>query len=144
MKVPKGWKATSEGDNGANGVQLRNGSNWINVMPADGATSASDVVLGQERWIAQNSKQDRKPPFGAAGLIQLFGQGLEVTFDSFKGASAKGDAVESWIAGIGDISGKGHSYLLMAASLETATEKDPTQGGVPIIAVAQSIKMPAQ
>jgi hypothetical protein len=144
VKVPKGWKATAEGDDGANGVQLRNGSNWINVMPAEGATSASDVVLGQERLIAQQSKSDRKPPFGGGQLMQLFGHGLEVTCDSFKGVSAQGNPVESWIAGIGDISGKGHSYLLMAASLDTATGKDPSQGGVPVIAVAQSIQMPAR
>jgi len=31
----QGWSATSEGDNGILGVQLRSGANYINVMPAE-------------------------------------------------------------------------------------------------------------
>jgi hypothetical protein len=138
LKIPAGWHATPEGDNGVLGVQLRNGSDWINVMPADAAASASEVVLNQERQIAAKSNSARKPPFGAIGLVQLFGNGVEVTYDHFSASTAQGDAVESYIGGVGDISGAGHNFLLVISSTG-AREKDKDSGI--FISVAQSIQL---
>lgn len=140
LQVPQGWTATSEGDKGVLGVQLRSGTNWINVLPADSATSATQIVLNEEQKIATQSNSTRKPPFGAAGLIQLFTNGLEVTYDHFSAASPQGDAVDTYIGGIGDISGTGHNFLLVDSSIST---QQKGQDGSLFLAVAMSIHLTA-
>jgi hypothetical protein len=139
LQVPTGWTATAEGDKGILGVQLRSGSNWINVLPADPATSASQVVLNDEQKIATQSNSTRKPPFGSLGLIQLFGNGLEVTYDHFSASSAQGDSVDTYVGGVGDISGTGHNFLLVVSSISTSQKDD---AGL-FISVAQSIHFTA-
>ncbi len=138
VMVPKGWTATAEGDNGVKGVQLRSGSSWINIIPYEGAKSASEVVLQIENKMAVASHSDKKPPFGALGLVQLFSNGVEVTFDRFAGSSAKGEAVEIFIAGIGNISGGGGQFLSMLSSVPQ--EQAAALGGVRL-QVAQSVQL---
>ena len=124
MRVPEGWSATSEGDNGTLGVQLRSGSSWVNVMPANAAKSASEVVLNKELEVAAQINSHSKGPFGKTGLLQLFTNGLEITYDHFGFSSQDSDPAECYIGGIGDISGKGHNYLLAVASASTKETKE--------------------
>jgi hypothetical protein len=138
--VPEGWSAKPEGDNGVLGVQLRSGSDWINIMPADPAASATEIVLNQEQEIAIKSNSSRKGPFGHAGLIQIFGNGLELTYDHFNASSMQGEPIESYIGGVGDISGNGHNFLLLMASIG-GQQKD--KGGVAFLSVARSIHLGA-
>ena len=138
LQVPKGWSATSEGDNGILGVQLRSGANYINVMPAEPAASASEVVLTHEQKMAARSNSTRKPPFGILGLIQIFGNGLEVTYDHFDASSPDGNAIDCYIGGVGDIKGTEHAYLLINSSV-AAQQKEAT-GGL-FLSVAQSIHL---
>jgi hypothetical protein len=140
LQLPQGWSATSEGNNGILGVQLRSGSDWINIMPADPAASASEVVLHYEQKVAAQLNSDRKIPFGQLGLIQLFGNGLEVTYDHFGSVSAQGEATESYIGGVGGISGAEHTFLLLVTSFG-AQNKD--KAGALFLSVAQSIRLPA-
>jgi hypothetical protein len=140
LQVPPGWTATAEGDNGALGVQLRSGPTWINIMPAEAAASTSDVVVHQEQKIAARSGSDRKPPFGAGGLIQLFGNGVELTYDHFGGVSPQGDAVESYIGGVGPLTGGGKLHLLLIASLSQA---QTSAGGALFLSLAQSVRFGA-
>lgn len=141
LQVPAGWGATAEGENGILGVQLRSNTNWINIMPSEPAASASEVVLNQEQKIATQSNSTRKPPFGALGLVQLFGNGLEVTYDHFIASSTQGSSVESYIGGVGAISGTGHFFMLLMGSIG-ADQKD--KGGAAFLAVAQSIRLGAR
>jgi hypothetical protein len=141
LQVPQGWSATSEGDNGIRGVQLRLGSDWINIMPAEPAASTSEVVLHYEQKVAAQSKSAREIPFGASGLIQLFGNGLEVTYDHFGAYSSQGGTIESYIGGVGGISGKDHVYLLSIASF--GAHKKDEAGGL-FLSVAQSIRVTAR
>jgi hypothetical protein len=146
LRVPKGWTPIPEGENGSLGVQLRSGSNWINVIPAQGAANSDEVVLHQEQAIALRSKSDRKPPFGAAGLMQLFGHGVTVSYDHFAGVSPNGDAVESYIGGVGNISGSGHQFLLIVASIGKTSaggEQSVEDGGAIFLATAQSVHLTA-
>ena len=136
LQVPKGWSATSEGDNGILGVQLRSGANYINVMPAEPAASASEVVLAHEQKMAARSNSTRKPPFGVLGLIQIFGNGLEVTYDHFDASSPDGNAIDCDIGGVGDIQGTEHTFLLVATSIGKQQKEDA--GGL-FLSVAQSI-----
>jgi len=140
LQVPQGWSATSEGDNGIRGVQLRSGSDWINIMPAEPAASASEVVLNYEQKVAARSNSGRKIPFGQLGLIQLFGNGLEVTYDHFSAVSTQGDTIESYIGGVGDISGADHTILLLITSFG-AQSKD--QAGALFLSVSRSIRLAA-
>lgn len=140
VNVPKDWNAISEGENGALGVQLRSGSNWINIMPAEPATSASEVVLHQEQKVAERSNSSRKIPFGTLGLIQLFGNGLEVTYDHFAASSMQGNAIETYIGGVCNIAGSDHNFLLLVASIGEQ-QKDKT--GAQFLSVAQSIRLAA-
>jgi len=140
VQIPQGWSAISEGDNGILGVQLRSGSDWINIMPAQPAASASEVVLRYEQKVAAQSKSDREIPFGTLGLIQLFGNGLDVTYDHFSAHSPQGDAIESYIGGVGGISGTDHVYLLLTTSFG-AHKKD--EAGALFLSVAQSIRLAA-
>jgi hypothetical protein len=140
LQIPKGWSATSEGDNGILGVQLRSGSNWINIMPADPAASTSEVVIHYEQRVAAQSKSDREIPFGTSGLLQLFGNGLEVTYDHFSAYSPQGDAIESYIGGVGGISGADHAFLLLTASF--GAHKKGAEGAL-FLSVAQSIRLAA-
>jgi hypothetical protein len=116
--VPTGWTATAEGDNGSSGVQLRSGASWINVMPADPAPSARQVVLDYEELLAQRQHYDRKPPFGSLGLLQMFGHGDELTYDHFATGSDDGSSFDHYVAGVGDIAGKSPSHLLLVSSID--------------------------
>jgi hypothetical protein len=138
LQVPDGWTAKSEGDNGILGVQLRSGNDWINVMPAKPAASASEVVLNQDKAIAAQSNSNKTPPFSPIGLLQIFGNGLEVSYDHFSANTAQGDAVESYIGGVGDISGTDHKFLLVITSI-SGKEKD--KAGALFLTVAQSIHL---
>jgi hypothetical protein len=140
IEFPAGWKAISEGDNGASGVQLRSGSYWINIMPKT-AASPSELVLHQEQQIATRANSTRTPPFGGVGLIQLFGHGLEITFDNFPASSSTGDPIDSYIAGVGDISGTSQNLLLIVASLPKTSPKASDASVVPFFAIAQSIHL---
>lgn len=140
IEFPASWKAISEGDNGASGVQLRSGSHWINIMP-ETAASPSELVLSHERQIAAGVNSTRTPPFGGVGLIQLFGHGLEITFDNFPASSPAGDPIDSYIAGVGDISGSSHNLLLIVASLPESSPKSADAPAVPFFAIAQSIRI---
>ena len=140
LQVPEGWSATAEGDNGVLGVQLRSGFNWINIMPVDPAASTSEVVLKQEQNVASQSNSNRKGPFGPGGLIQVFGNGLELTYDHFNASSMQGEAIESYVGGVGDISGTDDSFLLLMASIG-GQQKD--KGGAVFLSVAQSIHINA-
>jgi len=139
IDYPDGWTAIAEGDNGSAGLQLRSGSYWINLMPATEGNTASEVVLLREQKLAGTS--GRKPPFNPIGLIQIFGHGLEITYDDFPASTAKGDPIDSTIAGIGDISGHGHNFLLLISSLPRINPDDPNAKAVPLFAIAQSIRM---
>jgi hypothetical protein len=143
IQVPHGWKATAEGENGILGAQLRSGSNWINVMPAKGGASCKEIVLDQERAMAASSHSDRKAPFGPLGLIQLFGNGVEVTYDHFAATSDDGARVESYIGGVGDISGKGTMFLLVVGSLRPGAsgKGEAADEGALFLAAAQSVQM---
>jgi uncharacterized protein YbdZ (MbtH family) len=141
LNVPAGWTATAEGDNGIRGVQLRSGTSWINILPAEAAASASEVVLRQEQKIAERSGSGRKPPFGKAGLLQLFGNGVEVTFDHFEGVSPTGDAVLTYIGGVGNMTGPDHDFLLMMTSM---APDQAGQAGATFLSVAQSVHLPAK
>ncbi len=138
--VPDGWTTTAEGNNGALGVQVRSGSSWINVMAAEPAASARQVVLSYEEKIAQRSNSGRKPPFGAVGLLQIFGHGNELTYDEFSGVSADGSSIDSYVAGVGDIEGKGTSHLLLVSSIDA---KQKEAGGAAFMTVAMSISLEA-
>jgi hypothetical protein len=139
VEFPAGWKAISEGDNGVDGVQLRSGSYWINLIP-ETANTPSEAVLHHEQQIAAQLNSTRTPPFGGAGLVQLFGHGLEIAFDNFPASSPTGDPIDSYIAGVGDISDTSRNLLLVVASLPrsspNATQDAPA---VPFFAIAQSI-----
>jgi len=52
---PSGVERNIGRRNGILGVQLRSGSNWINIMPAEAAASASEVVLHYEQEVAAQS-----------------------------------------------------------------------------------------
>ena len=141
VEFPSGWKAISEGDNGVLGVQLRSGSYWINLMPETAGTPR-EAVLHREQQIAANFSFTRTPPFGDIGLVQLFGHGLEITFDNFPASSPTGDPIDSYIAGVGDISGASHNLLLIVASLpRNSPNAAPGTPVVPFFAIAQSIRM---
>lgn len=141
LQMPSGWRATAEGENGSLGVQLRMGTSWINVFPAEPAASTSEVVLHQEEKIAHRSGSGRTPPFGQGGLVQLFGNSVELTYDHFPGVSPQGDTVESYIDGVGALGGTSHTYLLMVASMSPEQE---SQAGAVFLAVAQSSQFGAQ
>ncbi|MGC1871744.1 MAG: hypothetical protein WA700_12360 [Acidobacteriaceae bacterium] len=141
IEFPSGWKAISEGDNGVSGVQLRSGSYWINLMPRT-ANNPKELVLHHEQAIAASVNSTRTPPFGRAGLIQLFGHGLEITFDNFSASSPAGDPIDSYIAGVGSISGTNHNLLLIVASLPGSSPKSASAAPVvPFFAIAQSIRL---
>ncbi|HMG88003.1 MAG TPA: hypothetical protein VK574_19890 [Terracidiphilus sp.] len=140
FSIPEGWTATSEGDKGINGVQLRSGSNWINVIPVDPAPSASEVVLRYETNMAAKSNSGRKPPFGSTGLLQLFGHGVELTWDNFSANGADGTARDSYIGGVSEVSGTGQNHLLLVASIDGQQKDD---GGKAFLTVGQSIQFGA-
>lgn len=136
LHVPTGWTATAEGDNGSTGVQLRSGSSWINVMPADPAPTARQVVLDYEELLAQRQHYDRKPPFGSLGLLQVFGHGNELTYDNFTTSSDDGSSFNHYVAGVGDIAGESPSHLLLVSSIDT---KLKDAGDTAFLTVAMSI-----
>jgi hypothetical protein len=137
LRVPKGWSATPNGDNGILGVQLRSGADWIKVKPADPAGSASEVVLREDRLIAEETHSDIKPPFSPIGLMQVFGNGLEVTYDSF-GSHEQEGFVQGYVGGVGDISGTDHNFLLVVTYIN-GTDEDKAAGL--FLSVARSIHL---
>ena len=140
FQVPKGWNTIPEGEKGALGVQLRSGANWINILPSDPAASTSEVVLHQEQKVAAQSKSSRKIPFGPAGLIQQSGNGIEVSYDHFSAVTPQGEAVETYIGGVGNLAGSGHGFLLLIAGF--GAEQKNEEGAI-FLSVAQSVVLPA-
>jgi len=138
LRIPQGWTATSKGDNGIRGVQLRSGSDWMNIMPAEPAANASEVVLHSEQKVAAQSNSAREIPFGQGGLIQLFGNGLEVAYDHFHGVTRQGDTIECYVGGVGDISGSNHFFLLMNTAFSA---QNMDKAGALFLSVAQSIRL---
>ena len=90
--------------------------------------------------MAAKSNSDRKPPFGATGLLQLFGHGVELTWDNFSANGADGTARDSYVGGVGDVSGAGQNHLLLVASID-GQHKD--EGGKAFLTVGQSIRFGA-
>ena len=138
VAIPRHWQAIAEGHDGGLGVQLRSGANWINLLPSGPAANPSEVVLDQEHEIAARSHSGRHAPFGPAGLVQIFDQGLEIAYDDFTATSAQGGAVQGHIAGIGNVDGKGHDFLLLVESFHPQ-KKDSTDD--PFLSVAQSVHL---
>jgi hypothetical protein len=134
--IPDGWTTTAEGDNGSLGVQVRSGSSWINVMPADPAPSVRQVVIDYEELLAQREHYGRKPPFGSIGLLQVFGHGNELTYDNFTTSSNDGSSFNHYVAGVGDMAGKSPSHLLLVTSIDT---KSKDAGDNAFLTVAMSI-----
>lgn len=124
VDVPPGWTAKPEGDNGSLGVQLRNGSDWINIMPSK-AASAKEAVLGHERDMIAGSHLNRQPPLGPAGLIQVFSHGTELTYDSMTGSNPDGTSVKAIVAGIASMSGGGPIILLGSSITNKPGADDP-------------------
>lgn len=140
VQIPRNWNAIAEGNNGAFGVQLRSGSSWINIMPSGPAANPNEVVLDQEHKIVARSHSGHPVPFGPAGLVQVFDRGLEIAYDDFTAMSPQGGAVASHIAGIGNIDGKGHAFLLLVGAFHPQA-KDATDD--PFLSVALSVRLAA-
>ena len=114
VEVPAGWQASLKDKNGIRGVELRRGESWIAVMIApDTAKSASDVVLNFEAGFARDGGP--KPPLGKLGIIQLFGQGMEVDYDTFPSKNDNGADVQSMVAGVAADSGSGPRVLMFSS-----------------------------
>lgn len=124
LTIPDGWSATAEGAQGVAGVQLRLNASFINVMPASGVTTAREVVLQKEARIAQQSHVDRQPPFGAAGIVLLDGNGVEIALDNFNGVNPQGVAVTSVVAGVSELSLEPHQFLRIESSAPTAQAEE--------------------
>ena len=132
VEVPAGWQALHKEKNGIKGVQLRSGTNWMNLMPApEGATTASEVVLQFETKMA--GENGPKVPLGSLGIIQLFGHGVEVAYDDFPSRTVDKLPVETMVAGIGDISGKGPRVLMFTSIVKGEDAAS--------LAVAQSVRL---
>jgi hypothetical protein len=72
----------------------------------------------------------------------LFGHGLEITFDNFSASSPAGGPIDSYIAGVGDISGTNHNLLLVVASLPRISPNvAPDATVVSFFTIAQSIRI---
>jgi hypothetical protein len=133
VDIPPGWTATSEGDNGILGVQLSHAKDWIDIMPST-APSASEAVLAREREMIQKSHLTRTAPFSPTGLIQIFGHGTELTYDTTDASSPDGTPIDAIIAAIAPATG-GPAKLLF----ETSTAHTSDNVG---LAVALSIRLP--
>ena len=91
--------------------------------------------------MAARSNSSRKIPFGSGGIIQLLGHGVELSYDHFSAATPQGEAIESYIGGVGNISGANRTFLLLIAAFG-AGEKD--QAGGTFLSVGQSFSLPAR
>lgn len=140
FQAPQGWNAIPLGEKGALGVQLLSGTNWINILSAEAAASTSEVVVHQEQKVAARSNSSRKIPFGPGGINQLTGNSIEVSYDHFDAVTPQGEALETYIGGVGNIAGSSHGFLLMVAGFG-AEQKD--EAGPIFLSVAQSIVLPA-
>jgi hypothetical protein len=133
LDIPPGWTATAEGDNGILGVQLRHANDWIDIMPST-APSASAAVLTREREMIQKSHLSRTAPFSPTGLIQVFGHGTELTYDTTDASSPDGSPIDAIIAAIAPATG-GPARLLFETSIAHASDNVA-------LAVALSIRLP--
>lgn len=105
-------------------------------MPADPVSSASDVVLQRDKAIAAQTKSGMKPPFNPIGLLQIFGNGLEVAYDSVSSHNPQGEEAESYIGGVGDIAKTDQNRLLIVTFI---SGKQKVEAGAMFLSVAQSI-----
>ena len=95
------------------------------------ASSPTDVVLGFEAGFAKDGSP--KPPIGKLGIIQLFGQGMEIDYDTFRSENDDGRKVDSMVAGIAKDSGSGQRVLMFSS---IAGDTDATG-----LKVARSIRL---
>jgi hypothetical protein len=133
--IPTGWTATPEGDNGQLGVQLRSGKEFINLMTIKSSTSsAHDALVAYEQDQMVRTHSTRKPPYGGAGILQIFGAGLEYDFDDFTATDGQGNPVSGTYGSIAPFGG-GNAVLIVQASY------DPNDKTANVLAVAQSVRL---
>jgi len=140
VTVPADWKANPQGDRGDNGVQFIHGSTRTYVGMFKSQARPGDVVLQLEK--SASGKPAAAPeaaPLGQIGLIQILGNGLDVTYDEFGATSPQGEPIGMFVAGVGGLGSP--EFCCVAVIAFIAQDERATFNG---LAVSRSIRLPAK
>ena len=94
VKVPPGWSARPQGENGSEGVEISRGSSWIYIGPYGNVRNTDDVVNG----IISQYQPQYQDFHGDYRNAQV--NGRDTTYGFFSGVNAKGEQVAIRLAGI--------------------------------------------
>jgi hypothetical protein len=143
VTVPQSWKANPQGDNGENGVQFTHGSTRTYVGMYQSVTRPGDAVLQLEKSSHSGpaASSDDNAPLGRLGLIQILGNGLDVTFDQFDAKNPQGEPVGMFIAGVAGLASPEVCCIAVIAFI--AQDDRATFDGL-LLAISRSIRFPGQ
>jgi len=109
LKVPAGWSATPQGENGAAGVEFAHASSWIMIGPFGNAHDPIDVV---EQLASEYQSKYRNFKMGDHGTTQVNGHDAAWAFCG--GRNEKGELVALRLAGL---AAPGGHFLAVLASV---------------------------
>jgi hypothetical protein len=115
--VPQGWTANPQGDNGAGGVQIAQGTSWAVISPFGNVKQPSDVVISVE---GQLRTQYKNLTIGNHGPSKFQGK-LDMAFAMYTGINPTGVPVTVVVIGIASPDGR---YFLVMSSIP----QNDTQG----------------
>jgi hypothetical protein len=114
--IPQGWTASPQGDNGAGGVQIVQGTSWAVISPFANAKQPSDVVISME---GQLQRQYKNMAIGNHGPAKFQGK-LDMAYARYTGINPQGAAVTVVIIGIA--SPDGRFFLVMSSIPQNDTQ----------------------
>ena len=141
VTVPQSWKANPQGDNGENGVQFTHGATRTYVGMYQSVTRPGDAVLQLEKRPQSGpaASPDDNAPMGRLGLIQILGNGLDVTYDEFDAKNPQGEPIGMFIAGVAGLASP--EVCCVAVIAFVAQDDRATLEGL-LLSIARSIQFP--
>jgi hypothetical protein len=114
--IPQGWSASPQGENGARGVQIAQGTSWAIISPFGNAKQPSDVVISVE---GQLQGQYKNMAIGNHGPAKFQGK-LDMAYARYTGINPQGAAVTMVIIGIACPDGR--LFLVMSSIPQNDTQ----------------------
>jgi hypothetical protein len=133
VAIPDGWTAAPQGENGATGVMITQGTSYAVVAPWATASQPSDIVVNLANQFQTKYQNFAMSQHGPSTL-----NGLDMAFGKFTGIDPKGAPVAMVIIGIA--APGGHFFML----LSSVHESDVQATGPALNTILQSLHFAGQ
>lgn len=133
VAIPQGWTPAPQGDSGATGVMISQGTSYAVLAPWGNANQPGDIVMN---LAGQFQSKYQNFVMGQRGPSKL--NGMDIAFGKFTATNANGVPVAMVIIGIAGPGG--HYYML----LSSVSQSDEQATGAALNTILQSIRFAGQ